>query len=695
MALIENIRNRRGLLLGMIGLGMIGFLIPYDAVMSLLGQGGNQTVGSIDGNSISIMQYQDALQRRRTLFNYQNNQALENEVWNDMVEANLLAAEYRALGLEVGQEEFDEIRFGEHLSSYVQRTFYQGGVTQEARDNWRQQFSQMFNDVAGEGRRNYLGYADVIVQKRLREKYDNLVTKGLYANSLEAKYEFMRGEERIDIDYVLVKYDDIADSLVKVSENDVRARYNQRKNDPKLKQVEGRDIEYIKFTVEPSRKDIDRVTLEMEDIVREWETLEEDSVFVSQKSGTGRYIGQQLRESEAVSPTDKAIFEAEEGEIVGPFEDGGYLVAVKTVRYEMVPDSTVKCRHILLSFKDGGSDDEVKRLNARADSLKRRLRAGDSFDDLALRFSEDPGSKNNGGVYDFFPRGQMVKPFEDFCFDKRIGTVGAVETTYGIHLIEVLDQRWAVRQADLAVIAREITASPETRRETYNTARDFALNFSDEASFRTSADTMGYALTEAKNIRRGASNVGALREAFEVVNWAYQGKRGEVSAPMTVGPDYVVAILTKVMNAGAPPFENVADQMREEATREAKAKLYMDKLKNAENLEQAAEIGNTTVRAARAVNLKSGTISGSGVGQEPKVVGLAFAIPNGSMSLPIKGEHGVWVIAPSSERTVPAERDNFFTEQDQVTTRMRGGVNTRLFNKMKDGGNVVDQRQSF
>lgn len=695
MALIEKIRNRQGLLLVMIGLGMIGFLIPYDAVMSLLGQGGNQTVGSIDGNSISIMQYQDALQRRRTLFNYQNNQALENEVWNDMIEANLLASEYRALGLEVDQEEFDEIRFGEHLSSYVQRTFYQGGVTQEARDNWRQQFSQMFNDVAGEGRRNYLGYADVIVQKRLREKYDNLVTKGLYANSLEAKHEFMRGEERIDIDYVLVKYTDVPDSLVKVSDNDVRARYNQRKNDAKLKQEEGRDIEYIKFTVEPSTKDIERVNAEMADIVREWETLEDDSAFVSQKSGSGMYIAQQLRESEAVSPNDKAIFEAEQGEIVGPFEDAGYLVAVKPVRYEMVPDSTVKCRHILLSFKDGGSDNEIKVLNARADSLKRRLRAGESFDDLALRFSEDPGSKNNGGVYDFFPRGQMVKPFEDFCFDKRPGTVGAVETTYGIHLIEVLDQRWAVRQADLAVIAREITASPETRRETYNTARDFAINFSDEASFRTSADTMGYALTEAKNIRRGASNVGALREAFEVVNWAYQGKRGEISAPMTVGTDYVVAILTKVMNAGAPPFENVADQMREEATREAKAKRYIDSLKSAENLEQAAEIGNTTVRSARAVNLKSGTISGSGVGQEPKVVGLAFAIPNGSMSLPIKGEHGVWVIAPSSERTVPAERDNFFTEQDQVTTRMRGGVTTRLFNKMKEGGNVVDQRQSF
>ena len=55
---------------------------------------------------------------------------------------------------------------------------------------------------------------------------------------------------------------------------------------------------------------------------------------------------------------------------------------------------------------------------------------------MVQRFSGDPGSKATGGVYDFFPKGRMVKPFEDFCFDKPIGSVGWVETTYGVHLIE-------------------------------------------------------------------------------------------------------------------------------------------------------------------------------------------------------------------------------------------------------------------
>lgn len=692
MALIENIRKRQGLLLVMIGLGMVGFLIPYDAVMSLFGQGANREVGSIDGNSITALDYQNALQKRRGLFNYTTNQALENEVWNDLVEASLLTPEYDALGLEVTQEEFDEIRFGDHISTYVKNTFYGGNVTAEARENWRNTFASMFNDVAGQGRANYNGYVDVIVQKRMREKYDALVTKGLYANSLEAKYEFVRGEEKVDIDYVLAKYADIADSLVSVKDSEVRALYNKRKSDPKLKQQEARDIEYIKFTLEPSAEDLRNLRTELEGLAQQWRGLENDTAFVTSNNAGAPYISRRLKETEAISEGDKAIFAAQEGEIVGPFEDAGRMVVVKPVRFTDVPDSTAKCRHILLSFKDKSNPNEVDELKARADSLRRRLRAGDSFDDLVTRFSDDPGSKTTGGVYDFFPRGQMVKPFEDFCFDNPIGTIGSVETTYGIHLVEVLDQRWSVKEAELAELARTIAPSAETRRNIYNEARDFATNFRDEESFRTAADTMGYALTEAKSIRPGATNVGALRDAYEVINWALKAEKGDVSTPLTVGNDYVVALLTKVMKAGEPSFENIEDQMREEATKAAKAKYLIEKLEKAENLEQAATIAGTTVKSARAITLKSGTITGSGVGQEPKVAGLAFAVPNGSMSLPIEGEFGVWVIAPTSDVTPAAERDEYFTEQEQATTRMRGAISTQLLNAIKDGGDVKDKR---
>lgn len=693
MAMIEKIRKRQGLLLVMIGLGMLGFLIPYDAVLALFGRGQNRTVGEVDGVTISMVDYQTAVQRRQGLFNYNSTQALENEVWNDMLERALLGDDYNALGLDVNKEEFDEIRFGEHISPYVQRTFYGNQVTDEARENWRNQFAQMYNDPTGQGRMNYEGYSDVIVHKRLREKYDALVTKGIYANSLEAKYEYISGSEKVNIDYVLAKYADIADSIIDVSESDVRAYYNRHKADKEYEQVKSRNFEYFKIPVEPSAGDIEAINEEMNSIVDEWKTLEEDSSFVVRRAESNRYVSRKVKESIAVSEEDKQLFEAEVGTVIGPFKENGVMKAMKAVRINEVPDSSVSCRHILLK-SNKGTDEEIDELMARADSIKRRYKAGEDWDDLVTRFSEDPGSKDKGGVYEFFPRGQMVKPFEDFCFDNPVGSIGAVETTYGVHLIEVTDQRWSVMEADVAEITREIKPSVDTKKAAYRKASEFAINFNDYESFSEAADTMGYAIVAANNVRPNATTVsGGLRNAGEIVSWAFQAENGEVSQPILIDDNYIIASLTKIMEAGIPPFENVEDEMREGALKEAKAEYLMEELKAAENLDQAAEIAGGTVRTARNVSLKSATITGSGVGAEPKVAGLAFSIPQGNMSLPIKGDHGVWVIAPSSEVTEAQEKDDYFTEQDQATSRLRAGVSTRLFNAIKEGADLKDERQ--
>ncbi|MFT4778268.1 MAG: peptidyl-prolyl cis-trans isomerase D, partial [Flavobacteriales bacterium] len=162
MAVLEKIRSVQWLLflaLILLGIGMLSFLVPYDAIMSLLGQGQNRAVAEVNGVSISSQEFQAALQQRGSLFDYQNNQSLENEVWNDMLEENLLADDYNALGLTVTQEEFDEIRFGENISPYIKQTFYGGQVTDEKRDEWRKTFSGMYNGETPGARIQYEGYA--------------------------------------------------------------------------------------------------------------------------------------------------------------------------------------------------------------------------------------------------------------------------------------------------------------------------------------------------------------------------------------------------------------------------------------------------------------------------------------------------------------------------------------------------------
>ncbi|MGB1572968.1 MAG: SurA N-terminal domain-containing protein, partial [Flavobacteriales bacterium] len=143
MGMIESIRNRQTLLLTLIGLGMLSFLIPYDAVIALMGNNaGNQSAGVVNGEEISFLEYRTKVQQRTGLFNYTDNRSAQNEVWGDIVAERLYSDEFSDLGLELTKEEFDDIRYGDFVSPWVSRTFYGGQVTEEQKENWRQTFSQ-------------------------------------------------------------------------------------------------------------------------------------------------------------------------------------------------------------------------------------------------------------------------------------------------------------------------------------------------------------------------------------------------------------------------------------------------------------------------------------------------------------------------------------------------------------------------
>lgn len=108
-------------------------------------------------------------------------------------------------------------------------------------------------------------------------------------------------------------------------------------------------------------------------------------------------------------------------------------------------DKTATVRHILL-LTQGKSEAEKAAARKKIEGLLARAKAGEDFAELAKRYSEDPGSKDNGGLYEDFPRGQMVKPFEDAAFSVPIGELsGIVETDFGYHILKVIDRKKETR----------------------------------------------------------------------------------------------------------------------------------------------------------------------------------------------------------------------------------------------------------
>ncbi len=100
----------------------------------------------------------------------------------------------------------------------------------------------------------------------------------------------------------------------------------------------------------------------------------------------------------------------------------------------------VKARHILV--KAGTADDERKKAREDAELYMKKLKEGEDFAGLAAEVSDDPGSKTRGGDLGYFPRGRMVKPFEDAAFSLKPGEMSEItESQFGFHIIKVEDRK--------------------------------------------------------------------------------------------------------------------------------------------------------------------------------------------------------------------------------------------------------------
>ncbi len=104
-------------------------------------------------------------------------------------------------------------------------------------------------------------------------------------------------------------------------------------------------------------------------------------------------------------------------------------------------DKTATVRHILLSTQ-GKSDSAKQEIRKKMEDILARARKGEDFAKLAKEYSEDPGSKEKGGLYEDFGRGQMVKPFEDAAFSVPVGQISdIIETQYGFHILKVINRK--------------------------------------------------------------------------------------------------------------------------------------------------------------------------------------------------------------------------------------------------------------
>lgn len=681
MAMIEKIRNQRWLLIVIVGVSLLGFLIN-GAVLEWL-RGGNADIGEINGDVISAEEWMSAVEKQKILFNYSGNEAsLSNDTWNNMVESKLLSDDFSAIGLTVTDEEYDEIVFGTMLSPYVKQTIYGGKDSTAMKEQMRTNFDGMEAPRA-------LGWKDLIIQKRLKEKYDLMIKKGLYANNLDGKWSFKQAQDKVNISYVVKTFAEIPDSLVTYDDSDLRAYYNKHKNDRDYKQEKSRSVDYIRFPVRASALDSASIREELVTMSANFRTATNDSAFAAENTAPGGQAIVKYHNNKFPEPYNTQVTTDSLGKVLGPFmANGRYTIAKVSKRMNEL--DSVKARHILIKA-DRKNPEDLAKAKAKADSIKNVIAKEKNFEAMAASFGTD-GTKNNGGDLGWFAKGAMVKEFEEACFKGPVGALQLVTTDFGVHVVEVTEQKFAVAQ--VAVIERPIQPSQSTRKAAYSLANDFALNFADTASFRAAADTLngGTPIMPAKNIKKNSTTINGLQNGSPVISWAYTADLGDVSQPMMIDNEYIIAALTEVKENGVPTFENVADRVKQEVIKEKKAEKYAELMKSG-SLEDIAKAIESTVKTAENVTLRSGNIPNSGVSQqENEVIGIAFGIKKDFISSPIKGKGGVYVIQRTSDLIEGTSADNYTTERDQMMSSLQNRASSSVFNSYKEEANIEDNR---
>ncbi len=690
MAAIGKIREQSTLLLIVIGGAMVAFVLG-DLFSNRGGNPGDQYVGEVYGEEINMLEYEQRVESEKQAMSSigqpvtSSDQQIRNQVWNDMIQEKIMYNELNRLGMRIGQEEYDDIRFGENANS----EFRTGDIFKDQEtgqfDPTRVQnyFSVMQSDFP----LYYEIQQNRIVNQRLYEKYNNMIKKGIVVNTLEAKDEYYREEQKVDFTYVVQTFASVPDSTIEVSDADLKAYYDKHKHEERFEQDAQVDLDYVVFDVGANEKDKENIRLDLADLKTEFANSTKDSLFVLKYSDT-RNAAITTLEAGGDSALSAMIDSAEEGDVIGPFEQRGKYAIAKVVSIGSKELATA--RHILLS-KESAPD--MKALHARADSLVKVIKKQDNFEDMVREFSDDPGSIQNGGVYESFDRQQMVPEFTEASFDKPIGSINIVETTYGIHIVEPLKVT-EEKVVNVWEVDAEIRPSSDTFNSVYDEANEFSLTAENLKGFESLANERGYEIKEGNKINPMATNLPGVQNSQEAVRWAHKKentKVGAVSEPMEFNRKIVVTALKARRDKGLVTFEDIKDQIKPDVVRDKKSDKFKKEMegKNIADLEQ--ELG---LSAKMATNISEERPTLPGNANEPYVVGFALTMAEGNVSRPLVGKAGVYVLHLDSKTDVQP-REEYLTYKDELEDRRQSQMqtySTGVYRALRELANVKDER---
>jgi peptidyl-prolyl cis-trans isomerase D len=625
-----------------------------------------------------------------------------NTVWDQVVTEYSFDQLQEELGLEVGRG---------HVENFIANS---PGFRQDSRfQNALGDFDVVaFTDFINDSKRNN---PEMYRQWQLQEEsiqssiskqlYTTMILSGIYHTVFDGKVAHALENDKISISYVKVPYSSIPDSLVTITDRDIKKYINTHSADFEVE--ESRSIRYVVFDETASVEDNLAIEnelkklLEPQVIFNEVSESEETLASFSQTDNVQEFIAEysELPYSEAYQTKAQlgtyanTLFELKEGEVFGPYKDSSQFKLSRMMDVDR--GGSVKARHILFAYAGSQSaSSEVTRTKAEARRevyrVLRLARAkGADFAELARTYSDGP-SKNRGGDLGFFRRGDMVESLNDYAFAKPIGSVGVVETDFGYHIIEVQDKEDVVL---VASVVRKIVPSEATSNEVFRKATEFEID-SKKNGFSSAAESSGNDPRSAANLSLMEESIPGLGAQRTIVKWVFEEETriNDIKRFDLMGGGYVVAELTDARAAGTSSVEDAQNRVRPILLHDKKYDLLVSKYGDNATLANLAEDYGQTISTSSAINAAAGSIAGAGT--EPFVVGSGFSLQMNETSALIQGKQGVFVLEVDlfEEATLLRSYEGYSNLlSEEVINRLRPLIDEVI----RDQYEVVDNRFDY
>ena len=695
MSVIQRIRDKGAwIVFAIIALALIAFILQDGVRRGGSGFSNSTTIGKVNGEKIERVDFE---QKLLMYGKGQQREQLIGQLWNQEVTTIIMQQEFDKLGLTISSKELNDIIFGDNSPLKREFTDPQTGIFDV--EKAKQAFAQIKKSKNTEQQAGIIdAYIQPAILQALNSKYQAMLQQSLYVPKWMIEKQIADNNLVSSVSYVFVPYTTISDSTAKVSDDEIM-NYARKHNKEYEREEEARTIAYLSFDATASSADSAATINQLAGLKNEFAATTDIAAFFSKNATESPFYNSYVSRKEIKQKNIDSIIKVPVGGIYGPYVDGNTFVLAKVVGTKQIPDS-VKVRHILISTHQQDPQTGVL-TRVREDSVARKImdtveaeiKSGKSFDSVCAKFSDD-GNKSKGGVYDYFASARMVPAFNDFAFEKPVGSKGVIQTEYGYHYVEVLGQKGSGPAYKIAYLAKPIVVSNETDAAANNAASQFAGTSRNKKQFDENSAKLNKQWVLSGEIKENDFSIQGLGESRQLVRWAYEHEAGDVSdQPIRIGEKYVVAIVTSVIKPGLPPAQVLRPTIETIVRNEKKAKQLIDNKFKGNTLDALASSTGTSVQKADTLLFSNPFIPG--VGNDAKFTGAAFNAANkGKVTEPVAGASGVFAIRVENIGAKANSNENAETIKQSILQSQRMAI-YRGSDALRKAAIVKDYRSKF